>query len=415
MFDISSLLPVNRKEIFILPMADNHSLETLYVHAGQVTDWPAQIPTAPSIVPSTSFRSLNPERMDAILGGQEPGFTYSRHASPTVEGFSEAVRRLEGGEMAQAFSSGMAALDAALYAIHMSPGDHLLVSRDLYGATLNLSEQLWGTMGIEVHLIDVTDTERFVEGLHRWKPKGLLIETLSNPLLKVPDLPTVINQAKQTGCQVIVDNTFATPVLLRPLSLGVDLVVHSATKYLGGHGDAMGGIVVGRQEYAQRLHQYVKLRGSVLSPFDAWLLHRGLKTLGLRVERQCANAAQVAELLEASAQFRHVYYPGLPSHPSHLMAQKLFEKKGYGAVVTVEIPGGRQRVFRFLSRLMLVGSATTVGDVYTLCLYPRMASHRNQSPEVLAEMGITDETLRIAVGIEAVKDIVADILTALAS
>lgn len=394
-------------------MKDITSLDTLFVHAGQAHAWPEQVPTAPPLIPSTSFRAESPELLDAILGGQAPGFTYSRHANPTVHGFSEAVRLLENGETAQAFSSGMAALDAALFAIHLESGDHLLLSRDLYGATINLSEQVWGPMGIQVHTVDAADLAELAHALTTWQPKGLLLETLSNPLMKVPDLPAVIALAHDAGCQVIVDNTFATPVLLRPLTLGADLVVHSATKYLGGHGDATGGIVVGRSLYEQRLHQYVKLRGSVLSPFDAWLLHRGLKTLGIRLERQCQNAAQVAERLSASGEFDRVYYPGLPDHPSHETAKKLFTGRGFGAVVTIDVPGGREQVFHLLSHLKVVGSATTVGDVYTLCLYPRIASHRNQSPEALALMGISDNTLRIAVGLESVDDIVNDILGAM--
>ncbi|PSR20162.1 MAG: methionine gamma-lyase [Sulfobacillus acidophilus] len=392
---------------------ESTSLETLFVHAGNYDDWPGEMSTAPVLVPSVSFRAKTPDLMDAILGGEVPGFSYSRHANPTVQGFSEAVRVLEAGQTAQAFGSGMAALDAALFAVGLRPGDHVLLSQDLYGATLNLSEQIWGAMGIQVDVVDISHTEMVQEALQRVRPKALLFETLSNPLMKIPDLDAVIARAHECDCQVIVDNTFATPALARPALHGADLVVHSATKYLGGHGDALGGVVVGRKEYEERLHQYVKLRGGVLSPFDAWLLHRGLKTLGVRIERQVANALVVAHKLRDSGKFRRVWYPGLPDHPSYERARTLFGERGFGAVVTVEVPGGREPVFRLLSRLKLVGSATTVGDVYTLCLYPRVASHRNQSPQALAAMGITDETLRIAVGLEAADEIVRDILAAM--
>lgn len=389
------------------------SQDTLIIHGGQSRTWPSQYSTAPSLIPSTSFRADTPEVMDAILGGDVPGFTYSRHANPTVEAFSDAIRVVEGADIAQAFSSGMAALDAALFAIGLKSGDSLLLSQDLYGATLNLSEQMWGEAGVHIETVDVSDLEKTHAALYRLHPKGLVLETLSNPLMKIPQLDRVIALAHAIDCQVVVDNTFATPVLVQPLRLGADLVVHSATKYLGGHGDATGGVVVGRSSYAKRLHQYVKLRGSVLSPFDAWLLLRGLKTLGVRFERQCQNARRVAEQLLASGRFTEVYYPGLSHHPYHKTARSLFGDRGYGAVVTVDVPGGRQSVFRLLSRLTLVGSATTVGDVYTLCLYPRIASHRNQSAEALQAMGITDETLRISIGLEAVQDIVADILNAM--
>jgi cystathionine beta-lyase/cystathionine gamma-synthase len=394
-------------------MTNSERLDTLFVHAGQPQRWPNQVPTAPPIIASTSFRTGSPEEMDRILGGTEAGFTYSRHANPTVEAFQEAVRALEGGEVAQAFSSGMAALDAALFAVGLGPGDRLLLSVDLYGATMNLSHEIWGDMGVEVWDANLTDGDGWIETVRAWRPKAILVESLSNPLMKVPDLPRIIHEAHQVGAAVIVDNTFATPCLLRPLTLGADLVVHSATKYFGGHGDAVGGVVVGTQQYGGRLHQYVKLRGSVLSPFDAWLLHRGVKTLGVRFDRQCQNARELAQRLDASGVFRRVYYPGLLHHPSHERATQLFGGRGYGAVVTVDVPGGRERVFRLLSRLTLVGSATTVGDVYTLCLYPRVASHRNQTPEALAAAGISDDTLRIAVGLEAVEDIAADILSAM--
>lgn len=394
-------------------MKDTRDLDTLLIHAGETAAWPNEYPTAPPIVPSTSFRTKTPEVMDAILGGEESGFTYSRHANPTVEAFSEAIRLLEGGQAAQAFSSGMAALDAALFAIGLGAGDHLLLSRDLYGATLSLSEQIWGEFGVVAETVDASDLDTISQRIREFKPKALVLETLSNPLLKVPDLPRIAARAHEAGCAVIVDNTFATPVLARPLLLGADLVVHSATKYLGGHGDATGGVVVGREDYQAPLRQYVKLRGSVLSPFDAWLLLRGLKTLGVRLERQCRNALQIAERLETSGRFERVYYPGLPDHPSHQVATQVFSSLGYGAVVTVDVPGGRDAVFRLLSRLQVAGSATTVGDVYTLCLYPWIASHRNQSPEVLASMGISDKTLRIAVGLESVDDILADLLQAI--
>lgn len=397
-----------------MSLSNDTSLDTLFVHAGQAEAWPEEYPTAPAIIPSTSFRPKSPEAMDAILGGDASGFTYSRHANPTVHAFSEAVRLLENGDTAQAFSSGMAALDAALFAIGLGPGDKLLLSRDLYGATLNLTQELWGSMGIVAETVDLTDLTALRALLDRLRPKGLVVETLSNPLLKVPNLPVVIRESHKVDCPVIVDNTFATPVLCRPLNLGADLVVHSATKYLGGHGDAIGGVVAGKERYASRLHQYVKLRGSVLGAFDAWLLLRGIKTLGVRIARQCSNAHEVALRLGASGQFHRVYYPALNDHPSHAVAQALFGQKGYGAVVTVDVPGGRERVFHLLSRLKMVKSATTVGDVYTLCLYPRIASHRNQTSNDLALMGISDETVRVAVGLESVDDIVHDILQALA-
>ncbi|MDA8195347.1 MAG: aminotransferase class I/II-fold pyridoxal phosphate-dependent enzyme [Thermaerobacter sp.] len=388
------------------------SLDTLLVHAGNPDSTLQQIPTSPAIFPSTSYRVDSPERMDAILAGDEEGYTYGRHGSPTVEAFASAVAALEGAAQAVAFGSGMAAVDAAWHAIGVKSGDAVLISRDLYGASLNLTHNLWGRSGVRTLAVDLTDLAALARALNDAKPVGLLFETLSNPLLKVPDLQRVIDLCHQAGCQVIVDNTFATPLMVRPLDLGADLVVHSATKYLGGHGDALGGVVAGGIGYASALHQYLKLRGGVLGPFEAWLLHRGLKTLGVRFERQCDNAREVARALAASGLFAAVYHPLLPDHPTHALAVRQFGARLGGAVVTVDLPGPRDLVFRFLKGLNLVGSATTVGDVYTLCLYPRIASHRNQTAEELAAMGIRDGTVRIAVGIENPDDIVKDLLTA---
>jgi cystathionine beta-lyase/cystathionine gamma-synthase len=238
------------------------------------------------------------------------------------------------------------------------------------------------------------------------------LELLTNPLVKVVDGPAVTTLAHQVGAAVIVDNTFTTPLAARPLADGADLVVHSATKYLAGHGDATGGVVVGPAAYEKRLVQYLKLRGAVLGPMEAWLILRGLRTLALRFRRQVANAGALAEGLAASGLFQAVHYPGLPSHPHYERARRLYGDYAAGAVVTVELDGGREAVFRFLSALRLVGSATTVGDVYTLCLYPAIASHRQQTPEERAAMGIHDGTVRISVGIEDPADLLDDLCQA---
>lgn len=384
-------------------------MDTLVVHAGHPKTPYDQVPTGLAIYPSTSYRTDNPDMMDAILGGDAPGHTYARHGNPNVEAFSQAMASLERAPQAVSFGSGMAAVDAALYAADLRAGDRLLLSQDLYGASINLASGIWGTTGIETVFCDFTNQEVLRDVLRRKQPKALLFETLSNPLLKVVDMASVAAWAHEVGCQVIVDNTFATPLAVRPLTLGADLVVHSGTKYVGGHGDAMGGVVVGSEAYAKRLKQYLKLRGAVLGPFEAWLLHRGLKTLSVRFYRQCANALEVGRQLESSGLFSRVYHPFLPSHPTYEHARALLGEQLGGAVVTVEFPKGRKQVFQFLQALKIVGSATTIGDVYTLCLYPRIASHRNQSSEELETMGITEGTLRIAVGIEDPQDIADDV------
>ena len=389
------------------------SLDTILTHTGHTDSWPAQMPTAPALFPSTSFLAEIPEALDAPDVADSEDFPGLHHGNPTVDAFAAAVRQLEGGSAAEAFASGLAALDAALYAIGLKPGDALLLSRDLDEAALSLCEEIWGEIGVTVETVDVSDLAATESALFRLHPQGLVLETLSNPLMTVPDLPRVIEKAHAVGCHVVVDNTFATPVLLKPLASGADLVIHSATMFLGGHGDAAGGVVVGHAGYAARLARCAALRGSIMSPFDAWLLLRGLKTLGVRFERQSRNAARVAEKLRDSGCFNRVVYPGLSDHPSHEAAKSLFSSRGFGAVVTIDVPGAREQALRLLSRLRLIGTAPGAGDVHTLCLSPALTPNPRHGSTPRHASGISDTTLRIAVGLESADDIVADLLQAL--
>lgn len=385
-------------------------LETILVHAG---GGPVQAnPTALPIYPSNSYIVDSLEELDGIMSGKTAGYSYARHGNPTVDGLAEAMARLEGAETVIATASGMAAIDAAFFAVGLGPGDTVLLSRDLYGASLHLARSVWGQYGVRTATLDMSDLEGLRSALDEFGPKALLFETLSNPLLKVADLPRVVEMAHGAGCQVIVDNTFATPLAMQPLRHGADLVVHSATKYIGGHGDAMGGIVAAGGKYSEVLHQFLKSRGAVLGPFEGWLLHRGLRTLSVRFERQCETAWHLARDLERTGRLRAVYHPFLQSHPTVDVARKLLPEKLGGAVVTLELPGGKEGAFRFVRALRVVRPATTVGDVYSLCLYPPVASHRNQTLEERLEMGITDGTMRIAVGLEHRDDLFADLLQA---
>ncbi len=389
------------------------ALETLMVHAGNdVVKTEPYHATAPVIYPSTSYQLPSPELLDQVMAGSTQGFSYGRHGNPSVEAFVQAMIQLEHAETGVACASGMSAIDMALYAVGLQPGDSLLLSQDLYGASLNLASTIWQQYGVRPMVADLANLPGVKNILERFHPRAMILEVISNPLLKVLDVKALVSLAHDYHCQVIIDNTFTTPLMAQPLTWGADLVVHSATKYLGGHGDAMGGVVLGSSRYDDRLHQYLKLRGATLGPFEAWLLHRGLKTLAVRFQRQCANALKIAEVLSTTGIFNHLYYPLLVDHPSCLLARQYFGAMG-GAVVTMEIPGGRSAVYQFIKHLKLVGSATTVGDVYTLCLYPAIASHRNQTPEERLAMGITDGTVRIAVGLEYPEDVIGDILQAM--
>jgi cystathionine beta-lyase/cystathionine gamma-synthase len=393
---------------------------TCAVHAGERhgtrTAEPTPLPTVAPIFASNTFLPDSPEVMDAILGGEVHGYTYSRHHNPPGGALAEAVAELEGGARAVAYASGMAAVFAALTAAPLSEGDRVLLAADLYGASQSVVQEVLAPLGVEAilgDLVDLAEAERLIE---RYRPRAVLVETISNPLLRLVDGPALAALAHARGALLVVDNTFATPLLQRPLDWGADIVVHSATKYLCGHGDATAGVALTRDEaIAARLERQIKLTGGILGPFAAWLVHRGLKTLPLRFVRQCQSAAIVAARLQESGRFARVWHPLLADHPDRARAERLYPSGLCGAVVTLDLGADKAGVFRFLSALRLVLSATTVGDVYSLCLYPAIASHRNLGAEGRARVGITEGTVRLAVGIEDPGDIAQDVLAAVAA
>ncbi|MCX8066980.1 MAG: PLP-dependent aspartate aminotransferase family protein [Anaerolineae bacterium] len=392
-------------------------METRAVHAGRLIpgddrDRRPFIPTVPPIHPSVTYYYGRMEDLDAAFDAE--GYVYARHGSPTVAALEEAVAALEEGETAMAFASGMAAVHAALLAAGARAGTAVVAARDLYGATYLLLDRLLRSQGVNVRFVDVTDLAEVEAACAEVCPVVLLVETVSNPLLKVADLPALAEIAHRYGAAFLVDNTFATPYLVRPLSLGADFVIHSGTKYLGGHGDVLAGVVVTSAARREALMEVLKTMGANLGPMEAWLLLRGLRTLVLRVERQFASAQAVARWLEAHPRIARVLYPGLPSHPQHDLALRLFGGRGFGGIVTFELKdAGREEVFRFMDRLRLCVPATSLGDVQTLVLYPARSSHRSLTPEERASLGITEGMVRISVGIEAVEDILADLEEAL--
>ncbi|MCY0881190.1 MAG: PLP-dependent aspartate aminotransferase family protein, partial [Firmicutes bacterium] len=297
----------------------------------------------------------------------------------------------------------------------LQAGDYLLLSQDVYGASMTLLQKVWSSAGVKTLLADFADTMQIERILAKYHPKAVFFETISNPTLKVADGPRIVELAHAYGAQVLVDNTFGTPVLIQPIAWGVDIVLHSATKYLGGHGDAMGGIVSvsDRKRYMPRLLEYQRLRGAVLGPFEAWLIHRGLRTLWVRMERQCASAWTIAqELAQRPDLFERVHYPLLPSHPSQEVARRLLPSGQGGAVVTVDLRGDFAQANQFLTALQLIVPAVTVGDVYSLSLYPIKTSHRNVPVEVLRQMGISEQTVRLSIGLENAQDLLKDIIEA---
>ena len=412
-------------------MADG-SIYTLAVHAGEHTTktTPLTGPDAghsyqPVVTPvhhSVGYTYADTEDLDAVFSGASDNPVYTRYGNPTVTAFEAAVAALEDGEAALAYGSGMAAIHAALLAAGARAGTAVVAAHDVYGATYALLNRLLATQGVTVRFVDAADLNAVSQALNEVRPVAVLVETLSNPLLKVADLPALARLSHETGAKFIVDNTFATPMLCRPLALGADFVVHSATKYLAGHGDVLGGVVVVRSR-AERaaLNELNKLLGANLAPQEAWLAHRGLKTLPLRMERQCRNAAIVADWLAAQSQVARVNYPGLQAHPQHGLAEALFGggpagEALFGGMMSFDLANaGRAEVFRFLEALRLVQPATTLGDVYTLTLYPAMSSHRALDAETRARIGIGAGLIRLSIGIEDPRDIVADLEQALAA
>jgi cystathionine gamma-synthase/methionine-gamma-lyase len=368
---------------------------------------------------SVGYTYEDTEDLDAVFAGASQNPVYTRYGNPTVSAFEAAVAALEGGAAALAYSSGMAASHGALLAAGARAGATVVAAHDVYGATYALLSKLLASQGVITRFVDVSDLDATEATIEEARPVAVIVETVSNPLLKVADVAGVAGLAHARGAKLIVDNTFATPVLCRPLALGADYVVHSATKYLGGHGDVLGGVVVVRDEAGRgELYEINKLLGANLAPQEAWLAHRGIKTLPLRMERQCRNAAIVAQWLSEDERVAWANYPGLPEHRQHDLARRQFgaglSEGRYGAMVSFDACGaGRAEVFRFLEALRLIQPATTLGDVYTLALYPAMSSHRALDAETRARIGIGDGLIRLSIGIEDPADIVADLEQAL--
>ena len=390
------------------------SIFTLAVHAGERGPRPDLTPVVTPIYNSIAYTYESMEDLDAVFARERPGYVYARYGNPTVTALEEAVAALEGGEEAMVFASGMAAIHAALLAARVEAGATVVAAHDVYGATYALLSRLFSSLGVRTRFVDIADLTAVEQAIVEEKPRAVLFETISNPLLKVADTPALVEIAHRHGAEVIVDNTFASPYVFQPLAHGVDYVVHSSTKYLGGHGDVLGGAVVTSAQRCVTLRELTKLVGGNLGPHEAWLTMRGLKTLPLRMIQHCRNAAQVAAWLQAHPRISRVNYPGLTNHPQHEVATRLFRPGCYGGMISFEIANADQsRVFAFMEALQLCLPATSLGDVYSLVLYPAHSSHRALTPEERAQIGIGKGLVRLSVGIEDAEDIIADLEQAL--
>jgi cystathionine gamma-synthase/methionine-gamma-lyase len=389
-------------------------IDTQVVHAGERQETPIGKPVSTPVYATSTFTYDSMEEIDKVFSGEIPGYVYTRHGNPTLGALEEAMRTVEGGATACVFASGMAAVHAALLTCDLKSGDTVLASQDLYGATTSLLLNVFSSFGIKTVSTDFCDLDAVRSKTQEAKPRVLIAETISNPLLKVCDIDTVAEIARAAGARLIVDNTFATPYLCRPLEHGADLVVHSATKYIGGHGDATGGVVISRDEMDQlALVSLMKLVGGVLDVWQAHEIMRGLKTLSLRVERSCENAISLAESLVQHRRIGRVHFPALSDDKD--LAARLLRAPFAGALVSIELKDNtREAAFRFMDALQLCVRSTSLGDVFTSVLHPATASHRDLSPARRRDLGINDGLIRISVGIEKVDDIIADIEQALA-
>lgn len=388
------------------------SLFTTAVHAGHLEPRPGT-PSSPPIVTASGWTYEDMEALDAALGDPRAGYVYSRNAAPTQEAFESAVAALENGAGAAAFASGLAAVHAALLAAQSAPRPTgLVAATELYGASQTLLKFLAAQGGCPLEWVDIRDLAAVKAALA--PGRVLLFEVISNPLCHVADAPALIQLAHSAQARVVVDSTFTTPYLIRPLELGADFVVHSATKYLGGHGDVLGGVVVAAAETdVLALRRTRQMLGSNLSPFDAYLALRGLRTLGLRVREQNHNALGLAEWLADQPRVAQVQYPGLPASPDHALARRLLPGC-FGGMLAFDLrDAGRAETFAFLERLRVVQRIPTLGDVATLAAYPAHASHRSLTPEQRAALGIGDGCIRLSAGIEDLADLVEDLRQAL--
>lgn len=368
------------------------------------------VPSTTPIHTATTYVYDSMEALDRIFSGEDDGQSYGRYANPTRDALAGLVNELEGGAGAIACASGMSALHLGILAALLDRPKRVVAANALYGSTTNLLMNVFGSMGVETTLADICDLAAFEAAIAETKPGAVVMETVSNPLLRVGAMDKIAEISNRAGAPLIVDNTFATPMLVRPLELGASIVVHSATKYMAGHGDVLGGVIVANEENFSSIRTLSRTIGPAMSPFDSYLTMRGIKTMPLRVERQCSNACKVAVWLAAHKNVERVYFTGDPKHPDAATIARLFPKNLQGAMLAFDLKGaGRPEVFRFMEALKMIVPATSLGDVHTMALYPAMASHREISVKMRHRLGIGDGLIRMSIGIEAVEDIIADL------
>jgi len=390
-----------------VPNLDDVSIETLSVRAGQIRS--PELEHSEAIFPTSSFVFNSAAEAAARFAGEQPGNIYARFTNPTVAMFEQRIAAMEGGERAVAAASGMAAIMSTCFAL-LEQGDHIICSRSVFGTTNVLLEKYVRKFGVAISFVGLTDYEQWSSSLQD-NTRFLFLETPSNPLCDVVDIERVADIAHQgghpKGTLLIVDNCLCTPILQRPLSLGADLVVHSATKYIDGQGRCLGGVVVGSNEVIDEVHGFLRSGGPTLSPFNAWVLLKGLETLSLRMKAHSESALKIAEWLESESTIEQVFYSGLPSHPQYALAKQ--QQSAGSGVLSFRIKGDRESAWRFIDGVEFISITANLGDTKSTITHPATTTHGRLSDEDRLKAGITDNLIRISVGLESVDDLIIDL------
>jgi O-succinylhomoserine sulfhydrylase len=386
---------------------ENYQLETLAVRAGIERSQFHEHSEALYLTSSFVFDTA--EQAAKRFIGEEPGNIYARFTNPTVTMFEQRLAALEGAEQCVATASGMSAILATCMA-HLKAGDHIVASQSLFGATTNTFNNYFKKFGVETTYVSATDVSKW-EAAVRPNTKMFFLETPSNPLTEISDIAAIAAVAKSCGSLLVVDNCFCTPILQRPLELGADIVIHSATKYIDGQGRVLGGAVLGSKKLMEPVYGFLRTTGPTMSAFNAWVFLKGLETLKLRMDAHSANALQLAQWLEKQPNVARVFYPGLPSHPQHVLAMK--QQKSGGGIVAFEVKGGKAAAWKVIDKTKMLSITANLGDTKTTITHPATTTHARITLEARAAAGISEGLIRIAVGLEAVVDIQNDLIRGL--
>ncbi|MFT5117568.1 MAG: O-succinylhomoserine sulfhydrylase [Kiritimatiellia bacterium] len=392
----------NDKDSFIEDNELSLGLDTLAVRAGISRTGEGE--HCEPIFTTSSYVFDSAAQAAARFSGEEPGNVYSRYTNPTIRTFQDRIAALEGAETAVATSSGMAAILSTCMAL-LSSGDHVLCSRSVFGTTTVLFTKYLKKFGVDVSFVALTDYDQWDASINS-NTKLLFLETPSNPLCEVVDIQRVSAIAKAKDCLLVVDNCFCTPALQRPIELGADIVIHSATKYLDGQGRCVGGVVVGREQEMDEVLSFIRTCGASLSPFNAWIFLKSLETLRIRMQAHSANALELAWWLNEQEDIEKVFYTGLPTHEGHVLARQ--QQSAFGGVLSFRVKGGREAAWRFIDATKMLSLTANLGDAKTTIVHPATTTHGRLSEQARQQVGITENLIRIAVGLEDINDVIAD-------